>query len=252
MPRFTGLAFDQGQIPKIYCYNGAKTPLGTGVSFRAFLSALRGFARDFAAVWGTPCRLVQGNTPNIPAGHWGLIFIDDADVSGALGYHDLTPDGFPLSKIFVATTIDDGELVSVTASHELAEMLVDPAINLGAEGPRSVWYAYETADAVQEETYKVQGIEMTNFVYPSWFEGFRKKNSTRFDHLGTCRQPFEIRPGGWMPVFKNGRWTQLFGSAAAKRKFRLSEKPHFRTARCLHRPEPKLSNTPRNAKRFVA
>jgi hypothetical protein len=41
----------------------------------------------------------------------------------------------PLSKVFVKTTLADGELVSVSASHELVEMLVDPAINMMTTGP---------------------------------------------------------------------------------------------------------------------
>jgi len=64
-----------------------------------------------------------------------MAFLDSADVQNALGYHDLTPDGLPLSKVFVQTTVQAGQKVSVTASHELAEMLVDPAINLCSTGP---------------------------------------------------------------------------------------------------------------------
>ena len=64
------------------------------------------------------------------------MFLDSVDVQGALGYHDLTPDGLPLSKVFVKTTLNGGQKVSVTACHELAEMLVEPAINLCATGPK--------------------------------------------------------------------------------------------------------------------
>jgi hypothetical protein len=56
-----------------------------------------------------------------------------ADTAGALGYHDLTHDGQPISKVFVKTTIKDGELVSVTACHELFEMVIDAIANLWAE-----------------------------------------------------------------------------------------------------------------------
>src|SRR5262249_52367678 len=148
-----------------------------GVAFDALIEALQAFVdQHFAPVWGTPCELVAVND-KIPAGNWGLLFTDTADVANALGYHDLTPDGLPLSHIFVQTTLDDGDEVSVTASHELAEMLVDPGIQMGAFGPKNVWYAYETADAVEREAFQVNGINMTDFVYPAWFEGFRKAGS---------------------------------------------------------------------------
>ena len=55
---------------------------------------------------------------------WAVVFLDNADQPGALAYHDLTPSGFPLSKVFVKTTLDNNDLVSVSASHELVEMLV--------------------------------------------------------------------------------------------------------------------------------
>jgi len=42
-----------------------------------------------------------------------MVFLDNADQPGALAYHDLTPDGLPLAKVFVKTTVDNGDLVSV-------------------------------------------------------------------------------------------------------------------------------------------
>ncbi|MGH8711666.1 MAG: hypothetical protein ACREVA_10200 [Burkholderiales bacterium] len=79
-----------------------------------------------------------------------MVFLDDADQPGALAYHDLTPDGLPQSKVFVKTTLENNDLVSVSASHELVEMLVDPAINLMTTGPDpKTIYAYESADPVE-------------------------------------------------------------------------------------------------------
>jgi hypothetical protein len=217
-------AFDQGQIPTISCLNLATVPLG--VDFAKLVVALREYVdRHFAPIWATSCKLTVAAGKAIPKTDWALIFLDDADTAGALGYHDLTPAGLPLSKVFVKTTINDGEKVSVTASHELAEMLVDPSIALGAFGPRQTWYAYETADAVERQTFAVRGIDMSSFVYPAWFEAFHKPRSTRFDHLGSCDRPFQILAGGYMPVYRGGQWTQIFGSAAARRKFRLAAHP---------------------------
>jgi hypothetical protein len=74
-----------------------------------------------------------------------------------------------LSKVFVRTTLEDGQKVSVTAAHELAEMLVDPGIQMGAIGPDGqTWYAYEMVDAVEREEFTVKGVAMSNFVYPAW------------------------------------------------------------------------------------
>src|ERR1700730_3688247 len=127
--------FDQGQVPSIACVNRATTSLG--VDWKQLIAALDEYANGvFAPVWGTPAKIIDaGNGPDIPPKNWGMLFLDDADAQDALGYHDLTPDGLPLSKVFVKTTLNDGQKVSVTAAHELAEMLVDPGIQMGAIGP---------------------------------------------------------------------------------------------------------------------
>src|SRR5947208_60757 len=158
MARIIRAAFDQGQIPKIACINKATVSLGADLN--ALIAALQKFVNTaFAPIWGTHANLVKA-TDFIP-GAWALVFLDDADVQGALGYHDLTPDGLPLSKIFVKTTLADKQKVSVTACHEVAEMLVDPAINLWAEAPDGRLYAYEMCDAVEEVEFKIDGIAMS-------------------------------------------------------------------------------------------
>jgi hypothetical protein len=219
--RFIAAAFDQGQVPTIACFNQATADLGVG--FDRLIAALQRFVDDSVVpVWGTPAKLVK--TRGFRKGAWALAFLDRADVANALGYHDLTPDGFPLSKVFVQTTVEDGQRVSVTASHELVEMLVDPAINLCAVGADNVFYAYEAADPVEEITTTVDGIPMTDFVYPSWFEAFHKAGATRFDQARKVRRPFQILGGGYMSVFKNGRWTQVYGSQAKRRRMRSEER----------------------------
>ena len=226
--RIIAAAFDRGQIPTIACFNRATVPLGVGVDFDRLVATLQQFLDQlFVPVWGTPARLVK--TTGFRKGTWALAFLDTADVANALGYHDLTPDGLPLSKVFVRTTLGDGQKVSVTASHELAEMMVDPAINLCSTGPQNRLYAYETADAVEEEEFLLEGVPLSDFVYPSWFEVFRKPRSTQFDHLTKVTRPFQILSGGYMSVFQNGRWTQVFGSRAKAARFAREDRRGHRS-----------------------
>jgi len=220
-------AFNQGVIPTIACFNKAKTPLGVGLD--ALIAAMQTYVNQYVApVWGTPAKLIK--TADFVKDAWAMVFLDDADAPGALAYHDLTPDGLPLSKIFVKTTIDDGELVSVSASHELVEMLVDPAINMMTTGPNSkVMYAYESADPVEALSFNVHGIAMSDFVYPAYFEVFRKPRSVKFDQLGKVSRPFQILSGGYQIIFKNGKWTQVHGSAAQKKRFKREDRRGHRS-----------------------
>jgi len=223
----TFAAFNQGDMPRIACFNKAKTPLG--VDLDALIAAMQAFVdQDVAPVWGTPAKLVKSS--DFLAGKWAMVFLDDADQPGALAYHDLTPDGLPLAKVFVKTTIANRGLVSVSASHELVEMLVDPAINLLTTGPDpKLVYAYESADPVEELSYPVRGIPMTDFVYPSYFEAFHKPDSVQFDRLKKVSKPFQILSGGYQIIFKNGKWTQIYGSAAKKKRFAREDRRGHRS-----------------------
>jgi hypothetical protein len=233
-------AFNQGEVPKIAVFNKAATPLG--VDLDALIAAMQTFIdRDVVPVWGTPAKLVKST--GFIAGHWAMVFLDNADQPGALAYHDLTPDGLPEAKVFVQTTIQNHDLVSVSASHELVEMLVDPAINLLSTGPDpKTIYAYESADPVEELSYPVDGIAMTDFVYPSYFETFHKSNSVQFDRLKKVTKPFQILSGGYQIIFKSGKWTQIYGSEAKKKRFQKEDRRGHRSEqrkRMLRRADPR-------------
>jgi hypothetical protein len=216
-----------GPVPTIACFNRAQTPLG--VDFDALIAALQKFLdRHFVPVWGTPARLVKST--GFLKRAWAMGFFDNAPSASIEGYHDVTPEGLPLAKVFVKTTLANNDKVSVCAAHELAEMLVDPAINLYATGPkRKSLYDYESADPVEELTFDVDGIPMSDFVYPAYFEHFRKRGSTRFDHLGVLERPFQIDKGGYQGVWSDGKETQVFGSLAKKRRFAKEDRRGHRS-----------------------
>lgn len=210
-------AFNQGQVPTIACFNKATTPLG--VDFNALIAAMQAYVdQHIVPVWGTPAKLIK--SAGYVKGAWAMVFLDNADQPGALAYHDLTPDGLPQSKVFVKTTLDNHDLVSVSASHELVEMLVDPAINMMTTGPDpKLVYAYESADPVEALSFNVNGIAMSDFVYPAYFEAFHKAGSVQFDRLKKVNKPFQILSGGYQIILKNGKWSQVFGSASKKKRF---------------------------------
>jgi hypothetical protein len=183
-----------------------------------------------APVWGTPAKLVKSK--GFVKNAWAMVFLDDADVANALAYHDLTPDGLPVSKVFVRTTLKNHDLVSVSASHELVEMLVDPAINMMTTGPDpKAVYAYESADPVEALSFKVNGIPMTDFVYPAYFEAFHKAGSVQFDRLKKVSKPFQILAGGYQIIFKNGKWSEVFGSASKEKRFALEDRRGHRSTK---------------------
>jgi hypothetical protein len=174
---------------------------------------------DFAPVWGADAQLTfvpKKAKPDLTA--WWLVVLDDSDQAGALGYHDLTAAGLPIGKVFAKTDKDYKLSVSVTASHELLEMLGDPGINMTTSSQddqgKPVFYAYEACDACEDDSYgyTIDGVKMSDFVYPSWFGGV---TAAQFDHGGHIQGPLEILSGGyigkWTPATG---WIQVTGSAA--------------------------------------
>jgi hypothetical protein len=222
--KHASVQFDSGISPRIACVNQATVPLG--VDFDALIAALNIYVSKFIApVWGCSATLMRSN--KIASRAWNMVFLDNADAPGALAYHDLTADGFPILKVFVKTTLADNALVSVSASHELVEALIDPACQLWADGPGGHEYAYESADAVEETDFPVNGIRMSNFVFPAWFESFRKTGP--FDQLGKCTKPFQLLSGGYSIVRKSGKVSQVFGTEAKRRRFAKEDRRQHRS-----------------------
>lgn len=221
-------AFNQGKFPTIAFMNMATEPLG--VDLRKLVSALdKQMKRDFVPIWGYPATLYLTDKPKTD--EWRFVFLDDADAANALGYHDLTKDGQPVSKIFVKTTLAAGQKVSVTASHELLEMMIDPGAQLWAQNSDGLFYAYEMCDAVEDEEYEIDGIAVSDFVHPSFFESWHKDRSIQFDHLKKVDRPFQTLHNGYQ-IVSNGKSTrEIFGSRPKERHFRDVE------IRTLHRSE---------------
>jgi hypothetical protein len=129
-------------------------------------------------------------------------------------------------------------------------MLVDPAINMMTTGPSAkLMYAYESADPVEALSFAVDGMKMSDFVYPSYFEVFRKPRSVRFDHMKKVGKPFQILSGGYQIIFKNGKWTQVFGSAAKRKAFAKEDRRGHRSQSRGHKLQLTLKKEVARAKR---
>lgn len=165
--------------------------------------------KDLAPIWGVDGELTAVPKGKQPDAHsWWLVFLDESDQKYALGYHDLTPDGLPIGKIFVRTAKKSGVSWSNTASHELLGMLVDPRINLTVWVPSSetsgTAWAYEITAPCggDENTYKKGDVLVSDFVTPAWFDPSAQPLKSRFDFMGKIHKPFELLPGGWAAYYE--------------------------------------------------
>ena len=204
----------------------------------------------FAEPWGIDAiiRFVAGPPPR---GSWWIVLVDDPEQADTLGYHDLTDEGLPIGKAFVKTTQEAQGNWTVTISHEVLEMLVDPGINLSVlrdedNGKPVRLFSYEICDPCEADEfgYKIDNILVSDFVYPSWFESFHSPRSVQFDYCGRIREPFQLLPGGYANVRainEPGGWTQIEADSGLHRRMLAGEykgRKACRGSRRLRRQKP--------------
>jgi hypothetical protein len=240
MPKSAPSLFSSTVVPELSCVYAATVPLP--FSMGAFVRAAQRFIDErLAPVWGVEARLrVRRKTRD---GAWALVFVDTEDQASADGWHDLTERGMPLAKVFLkvlaketretSTKKEFGaafrDAVTLTATHEIAEMLVDPAVTLCVQRPGFGLYGLEVADPCEEDGFRVDGFHMTDFVYPAWYEAFHAPGSTKFDECEKCHRPFQILRDGYASIFRKGRWRDHCGSKAKLKRFRAEDRRGHRT-----------------------
>jgi hypothetical protein len=180
----------------------------------------RQISEDFEPYWsfGATLRL-EGKSQNQPntktladmRGDAVLYLWDEIDVDDALGYHDLNYRGISYGFVFRKLSDQLKENWTVTFSHEALELIGDPESNLLVAGPhpkdekKEVFHWYEMCDAVQAETYKIDGIEVSNFVLPLYFtlneEKGGRNDFLNHKHAGAALKSFGINAGGYVGFY---------------------------------------------------
>jgi len=161
--------------------------------------------------------------------------LDNADQANALGYHDTTPDGRPYGRVFASPILENGGTlttgslsISQTISHEVLEMVGDPYANWWADGPSGNEYALELCDPVENDSYEIDGIAVSNFVGPRFFSA----GPGPYDWMGKLFTPFSMSAGGYLIVrSSSGDVHQIFGHEYAEWRKALKSHPAARTSR---------------------
>jgi hypothetical protein len=88
-------------------------------------------------------------------------------------------------------------------SHELLEMLLDPSANYWAnDGDGKNLYALEACDAVESNDYLINGIAMSDFLYPAFFDPYARPGA-RLNHVVSSSPsgPLVTADGGYQIVW---------------------------------------------------
>jgi hypothetical protein len=178
----------------------------------AVAAVQRQVTEHFTPAWsidGALCWIPKGQP--VPADHALVVVLDDSDQASVLGFHDLQLNGMPQGKVFAHDDIKAGLSWTVTLSHEVLELLVDPDVNLAAQDSDGSFFSYEVCDAVEDDSlgYRIDGVLVSDFVLPTWFSP-STPTSEATSYRRNVFGPFVLAKGGyigtWVP---NEGWTQV-------------------------------------------
>lgn len=220
-------------MPRISVLN--ESTVVTDAEIRKMLPAFKKqWNGDLKPIWGvdTVSFTFVANAVRPEAGTWWLVFLDDTQQAGVTGLHDLTSDGLPLAKVFAKYVLEEKASVSVSASHELCEMAVDPWLNSAYQDAKGVFWAGEISDPVEADNYayRIGGILVADFVTPNWFG--RQRSQAAMDFKGHVTKAFQVLTGGYAQHFdpQHG-WQQVIGAQAKRSKMAAHPVPGSRRDR---------------------
>jgi hypothetical protein len=205
--------------------NIALVSLTSNISPSAFLQVAAALqkqvTRDFMPAWGLPATVNPfADIASIPSDyHVVVVFDDSAELAERLefgigpeaaarlidlfdrdqlaGVHlnEFTRQPFALVEAAGAWT--------VTLSHEVLEMIADPfgnkliAAALRGDPARRVNYLVEICDPCLSTFYPVNGVPVSDFYTPQYFDPVRTEG-TRYSFTGEIERPLQILEGGYV------------------------------------------------------
>jgi hypothetical protein len=168
---------------------------------------------DLAPAWGVDAELKYcGPQDTPPPGWWWLELTDEPgapEAPGYLAWRTASPTGLPVSRVFMKLVQSAGVQWTISASHALVEMLVNPRRNLAVltevEGKLRIC-THDIADpcSAEEDGYPIGGVRVSDFVFPAWFDPEGKKGPP-YDRAQRLTHPLEVGCGARVTVYEGGR-----------------------------------------------
>jgi hypothetical protein len=170
--------------------------------------------RDFRTVWNIEATVDAFPTlEDVPIGYWPILVQEDINTPGAAGVH-LDKDGQPFALVQMSNSW------SLTASHEMLEMLADPFGNrvIPGRSPKRgqgrVEFLVEVCDPSEaaEFAYTVNDILVSDFLTQRFYDPVTSP-ATRYSFSGAITKPRTILRGGyisWHDPVSDHWWQELW------------------------------------------
>jgi hypothetical protein len=177
--------------------------------------------RDFTPAWGLPATVnAFADIESVPTDyHLVVVFGESAELADRLEFAIGPEAAARLLDLFDReqlagvhlneftrqpfALVDATEAWTVTASHEVLEMIADPfgnrliAAALRGDPNRRVNYLLEVCDPCLSTFYPVNGVPVADFYTPQYFDPVRTEG-TRYSFTGEIERPLQILEGGYV------------------------------------------------------
>lgn len=172
--------------------------------------------RDLAPIWDIAATVnAFGRLEEVPVDYWPIIIRDNIGYAAA-GIH-LDRHGQPFALV---TSDGSRDVWSLTCSHEMCEMLVDPFGNRLVAGDSiksgqgRVNYLVEVCDPSEgaRYAYSVNGVRVSDFYTPHFFDPVASAG-VRYSYTGAIASPRTILQDGyvsWVDLATNIWWQQVW------------------------------------------
>jgi hypothetical protein len=179
---------------------------------------------DVAPIWErAPATVTFYTDPTtVPPGAYVIAIVDTIpqQPTGVLGGHTAVQAGQMSGVVAAQPELTNGGQVltgdwsvSSTLSHEVLEMFIDPNCNMWANDGQGSVYSLEVCDPVEAPIYTINGVAVSNFVTPAWFDP-QAPTGAQFDKMHQLTAGFSILPGGYMTYESAaGKLQQQWGDA---------------------------------------
>jgi len=175
--------------------------------------------RDLGPLWTIESTVTAYQSlDDLPLDYWPVVVMDDIKDPSAAGYHE-DKDGQPFALVQYSRGW------TLTASHEVMEMLVDPfgrrlvAGQSPVKGQGRVRFLVEVCDPSEAAAYayRINGVVVSDFYTPHYFDP-KKATGVRYSFTDAIREPKQVLRGGYLSWYdaESKTWWQRswFGAKA--------------------------------------
>lgn len=160
----------------------------------------------FAPKWPISASIEAHSEKGIPPGFWPIRILADIQEPGAAGYHT-DANNQPYALIQFASDW------TVTASHELLEMLFDPFGNSlvpAVINGKQVQVLRELCDPCEAFMYFIHGVAVSDFLTPHYYEK-PASSHLHYSFLNKLAGPMDVATDGYLSWLdtETSEWWQM-------------------------------------------